>query len=438
MSVINNQKTFFQYYFSILFASFPLSFIAGNMIININIVILIFSALVFFQKEIFQIHYYFIDKLIICFFIFVLFTGFYNDFYFILYDLYPAGYKTILKSFLYLRYLLLYLVIRFLIEKHLINFKFFFISCSFFSIFVCLDIFYQLIFGKDIFGYEINEGSRKLSGPFGDELIAGTYIQRFSIFTFFVITFFYHERLSKYSNYLIPLLFFIFTLGIILSGNRMPFILFLLLIFLVLIFHRSTIKLLIPFIFLTVILFSIIYNSNSKVKDNFQSFYMNVSNIFIVVKNKDFQNDNVPQYLKEFSTFYDTWLMNKFIGGGIKNFRYYCHVRPNLDKSKKFICNMHPHNYYLEILTETGIIGFSIISLIFFISIYFSIISKYFLKPYKKGNNLIVPFMFLLLVEIFPIKSSGSFFTTGTASYIFIILAVTIGLSIKYNYIEKK
>ena len=164
---------------------------------------------------------------------------------------------------------------------------------------------------------------------------------------------------------------------------------------------------------------------------------MNVSKIFIVVKNKDFQNDDVPQYLKEFSTFYDTWLMNKYIGGGIKNFRYYCHVRPNLDKSKKFICNMHPHNYYLEILTETGMVGFGIISLIFFISIYYSIISKYFLKPYKKGNNLIVPFMFLLFVEIFPIKSSGSFFTTGTASYIFLILAVTIGLSIKYNYIEK-
>ena len=238
MSVINNQKTFFQYYFSILFASFPLSFIAGNMIININIVILIFSALVFFQKEIFQIHYYFIDKLIIFFFIFVLFTGFYNDIYFILNDLYPAGYKTIFKSILYLRYLFLYLVVRFLIERQLINFKFFFISCAFFSIFFCLDIFYQFIFGKDIFGYEINQDSRKLSGPFGDELIAGTYIQRFSIFTFFVITFFYHEKFSKYSKYLIPILFFIFTLGIILSGNRMPFLLFILLIFLVLIFHH--------------------------------------------------------------------------------------------------------------------------------------------------------------------------------------------------------
>ena len=47
-------------------------------------------------------------------------------------------------------------------------------------------------------------------------------------------------------------------------------------------------------------------------------------------------------------------LINKYFGGGIKNFRYYC-CRPSLDKNSKFICNMHPHNYYLEILTETGI-----------------------------------------------------------------------------------
>ena len=108
------------------------------------------------------------------------------------------------------------------------------------------------------------------------------------------------------------------------------------------------------------------------------------------------------------------------------------------DKSKDFICNMHPHNYYLEILTETGIFGLGIISLTFLIVIYNSIIKKYFLKPYQKDSNLLIPFMFLLLVEVFPIKSSGSFFTTGNATYLYLIIAITIGLSIKYKYIEKK
>ena len=66
------------------------------------------------------------------------------------------------------------------------------------SLFVCLDIFYQFIFGKDIFGYETIGPGRKLSGPFGDELIAGGYIQRFCIFSFFIFPFF----LSKISKLL--------------------------------------------------------------------------------------------------------------------------------------------------------------------------------------------------------------------------------------------
>ena len=49
-----------------------------------------------------------------------------------------------------------------------------------------------------------------------------------------------------------------------------------------------------------------------------------------------------------------------------------------------------------------------------------------------------VPFIFLFISEIFPIKTSGSFFTTGNAVYIFLIMAITVGLSIKYNFIEKK
>ena len=45
--------------------------------------------------------------------------------------------------------------------------------------------------------------------------------------------------------------------------------------------------------------------------------------------------------------------------------------------------------------------------------------------------------MFLFFVEIFPIKSTGSFFTTGNATYFFLILSILIGLVRKQNSIEK-
>ena len=153
---------------------------------------------------------------------------------------------------------------------------------------------------------------------------------------------------------------------------------------------------------------------------------------------KHIQSQSMPQYLKEFSTFYETWKLNKYIGGGIKNFRYYCHVRDNIPDDPNFVCNMHPHNYYLEILTETGIVGFSIIILIIFILFKISFYDKYITRKFLQNNTLIVPFIFLLIAEIFPIKSTGSFFTTGNTTYIFVIIGVLVGLIRKENLIENK
>ena len=53
-----------------------------------------------------------------------------------------------------------------------------------------------------------------------------------------------------------------------------------------------------------------------------------------------------------------------------------------------------------------------------------------------KENKLIIPFLFLFFVEIFPIKTTGSFFTTGNATFIFLLMAITVGLSRKQNLIE--
>ena len=122
--------------------------------------------------------------------------------------------------------------------------------------------------------------------------------------------------------------------------------------------------------------------------------------------------------------------------GGIKNFRYYCHVRLTYKKAK-WICNI-PSKYYLEILTETCIVGFTIICLVFLIVLYRTFVKKYFLFSPLNHNNLVIPFIFLFIVEIFPIKSTGSFFTTGNATYLFLILGILIGLTRKNNSIENK
>ena len=436
VSKINFSK---QNYFSLCLALITLSFIAGNMILNINIILFILSSILIFNKDLFNIKLFAFDKLLILFFLFIILTGITNDILVLNKLSWGTKYATTVRSIFFLKYLLLYFVIRYLIEHKSINLKLFFISCTFASIFVCFDIFYQFTFGQDIFGYKIIPEFRKLSGPFGNELIAGGYIQRFCIFSFFLLPMYLSKKQQFKIKFLIPILFLIFFIAIILSGNRMPLLLFLLSIILILFFQKETRKYFLSFIIIFPILFLIIFNSNVKVKSNFKNFYNQISNIIVIVLSADYNQKNSPQYLNEFKSFYETWKLNKYSGGGIKSFRYYCHVRDNIDKNSKFICNMHPHNYYLEILTETGLIGFTMISVLFIYILYLGFYKKYFSHSKSKEDYLITPFLFLFFIEIFPIKSTGSFFTTGNASYIFLILAILVGLIRKgENSIENK
>ena len=183
--------------------------------------------------------------------------------------------------------------------------------------------------------------------------------------------------------------------------------------------------------------FLIIYNFNTEVKINFQNFYKQIYGISKILTSKNIET-NTPQYFKEFESFYNTWTLNKYLGGGIKNFRYYCHVRPHIDREAGFICNMHPHNYYLEILTETGLVGLFLILIIFSITIYKALIKKYFFTQNYEDNLILAPFLFLFFVEIFPIKSTGSFFTTGNSTYLFLLMGILIGLIRQENSFENQ
>ena len=109
---------------SLILALFPLSFIAGNMLININIILIIILSLIFFNKELFRTKIIFLDKIFFLYFSLIILTSFINDYYFFTEKMTWKGYfSTVVKSILFLKYLLFYFVVRFLIEKKIVNLK---------------------------------------------------------------------------------------------------------------------------------------------------------------------------------------------------------------------------------------------------------------------------------------------------------------------------
>ena len=90
-----------------------------------------------------------------------------------------------------------------------------------------------------------------------------------------------------------------------------------------------------------------------------------------------------------------------------------------------FSCSTHPHNYYLELLSESGLIG-TILMIAFFIVLLSK--SFYCLKEYNRSlsTELIfsIPFIIVIFIDIWPLRSSGSFFTSGNATFFWLSVAI--------------
>ena len=133
-------------------------------------------------------------------------------------------------------------------------------------------------------------------------------------------------------------------------------------------------------------------------------------------------------------TAYEIWKDHKLIGAGNKSFRYLCGNYDNINSKRKDIrCSTHPHNIYLEVLSEFGIIGLilflSFILIIFYKSIKnFIIIFKdksiNFKENYKFEYSLYIGTFILFIILIWPIKSTGRLSSTfyGSLFWIYIFL----------------
>ena len=222
-----NQKTNETRLVQILFYTFPLWFIVGNLAISLNTLLFIVVSLFVIQKK--QMAFRFNNSywLLIAFFLYFFIStaiqflspGLLNE---AIQD-WSLENNPIFKSLFLIRFLILIFVIDTLFFNKILNLKKLFLSSLFCTSFVSLDIMLQYITGSDLFGFK--SVATWNSGPFGNEYIAGTYLKNFSFFSFFYIF-----ETFRNKNFNIPLLIFIIVLhliAILLAANRMPLLLFL-------------------------------------------------------------------------------------------------------------------------------------------------------------------------------------------------------------------
>ena len=408
---------------NLLIAFIPLSLIIGNLATNINVFLICILGIVIYRFEVFKINRTTLQYLIYVFFVYLIVITLYNN-------LPNLGenklYKEhIVKSFLFLRYLILFLVVNKLVEKDHFNINLFFISCGFFAVAVGVDIIIQVTFGENIFGNGISKG--RPSSFFGNEHIAGNFLQKFSIF-FIVLVISYMQQNKIY--FFSILLFVLFFIPIYLTGNRMPTLLYFLSIIGFFILTKQ-IKKIFLFVFLcTAIVFAlkkypIIDRLNTQTNIFFEEtlkFVKKAPKLFYdnTYDGKEMLDMGTSGYLVHFNSGVQLWKENKIFGKGLKSFRLNCTYGNNQT------CNTHPHNYIIELLLDVGIVGFTLIYLIFIFSVF------NFFNFYKHNSNLkllSLPFFLIVILEFFPLRSSGSFFTTSNATVIFFMLAVVVGLS---------
>ena len=116
------------------------------------------------------------------------------------------------------------------------------------------------------------------------------------------------------------------------------------------------------------------------------------------------------------------------IGHGVKMFRVYCQKKENFVADNA--CTTHPHNFYAQMIAETGFIGFIILISIFIYIFYLFIKNLYYLI-FKKKQFLTDESICLLsfyFMTLFPFLPSGNFFNNWMSIIIYYPLGFVIFL----------
>ena len=392
---------------------FPLSIIIGNFYSNFIVAV---GSLTFFIYSIIkkreEFNNPFFKIFLIFWFLIVVRSLFTSEILF--------SFKS---SFLFIRYALFCLLVKFLILNNKYFLKNFFKINVILLIFISIDALIQFYFGKNLFGTFASQiENNRISGVFGKELILGSFITKISFILFAINVI----KKNHYYNFFLIIFFFIV---VFITGERASFFLFTVGIFYSFLFFREKKIYLYSLIAALILLTTIIINKDSIKKrmilQTFNQLYSEINTNFNAPKKLFlFSEGHQILILSALNMFYQ----NPFIGVGPNLYRFECEKEkyfisgknyPNFGSGRDLInhCNTHPHNYYVQILSETGIIGAFFIFLALIKFTHHSI--KIFYDQVKKNIYISQYKIFIssaVIINLWPFITTGNFFGSSAAN----------------------
>lgn len=327
-------------FFSSLFILLPVALITGPAIPDIFLSLI---ALFFLVKSFLsRLWIYYKNPIFVGFISFCIYSVFRS----LISDM-PIESLTTGGSVFYFRYIFFVLGVWYLLDHNPYLSKCFLIISTLCLTVVCLDGIFQYFMGYNFFGFEKYSRVR-LTGLFGDEPILGRYTSLMFIFTFALI----NQNINNYSlrSKLSIFLYLICCLTVFLSGERTALFYIIFFSLFIFIFYNHFRYKLIKIILVIVALISII-----------SLFQPDAKNRMIDTTINDMQ-ENKLKFLPYNKGYEDHFLSalhlfknNPLMGVGANTYRYQC---TKLENNLPSGCNSHPHNIYLQILAELGIIGF--------------------------------------------------------------------------------